>query len=74
MPGLLSSSISLLPQTPEKGVCSDVFRTQHVPALSRAMERNVETWIFSTIFCVCEGFPTSGKLKCQCAGAVGMWL
>lgn len=32
-----------------------------------AMERNVETWVFSTIFrvsvcvCVCEGFPTAGQ-------------
>lgn len=55
-------------------MCFDVFRTQHVPVVSRAMERNVETWIFSTIFCVCEGFPTSGKLKRQCAGAAGMQL
>lgn len=63
MPGLFSSRISLLLQTPEKGVCSDVFRAQHVPVVSRVMERNVETWIFSTIFfffCV-RVFPHLGN-------------
>lgn len=61
VPGLFSSWISPLPQTPEKGVCSAAFG-----GVAGVMARNVETWICSTIFCVCvhtRAFPQLGNVS-----------
>lgn len=66
----------MLPQTPEEG---GVFRCVQNAARaccvqSDGEERGDLDFFHHFFVCVCEGFPTSGKLKRQCAGAVGMQL
>ena len=54
VPGLFSSWISLLPQTPEKGVCFDVFGMQRRARCGRSDgEERGDLDYFSTIFSVC---------------------